>query len=125
MNILLLEDDDHWADEIKRQLEKRFAACRITRVATEWAFRKLLSFRPLPSYDVAIFDIMVRWANYAEIMEQDAMSDVPSEVEAEFDGKQRWRAGVRCKRLYLDLLATFFSVSGGAGGFQPSISLIC
>lgn len=99
MNILLLEDDDNWAKRIEARLKDAFPGATITLCGTEWSFRKLLENRPLPVLDAAIFDIMVRWADYHQIMEHKAMEDVPSEVEGEFEGREKWRAGVRCRKL--------------------------
>lgn len=123
MKILLLEDDENWVEQISAELNKCFKSCEITRIRTEWSFRKFIKRPDLPKWDIAILDIMIRWADYSEIMDHDAMADIPLEVEAEFDGKVKWRQGVRCKRLLLDELLSrgspripviFFTVLGAS-----------
>jgi hypothetical protein len=104
MKFLLLEDDDDWAGQISGQIKAAFPGAVLTRCATEWAFRQLLALRPFPSFDCALFDIMVRWAGFDEMTELGAMEDLPEDVEKEFEGQKKWRAGVRCRRLFLETL---------------------
>jgi hypothetical protein len=135
MKFLLLEDDNIWAEEVIADLRKAFPGAEITRIATECAFRRKLDSLAITQFDVAVFDIMVRWASVTEILDHNAMEQVPSEVQRELNGEVKWRAGVRCCQLLADKLrekrmplpaSVFFSVLSEADlandGTKPSDS---
>lgn len=101
MKILLLEDDDEWAKKIETDFKKRIRGVSFKRIGSEWAFRAFLNDPTRLDFDIAIFDIMVRWASYDEVMNHSAMDPelIPPEVFEELNGRKRWRAGIRCRNL--------------------------
>lgn len=94
MKVLLLEDDDSYAETIEEALNNAFSQVKVIQLSTEREFRHRLAELAAKKFDVAIFDIMVRWGDVEEF------SDAPPEVMDEAEGKKKWRAGVRCLRLF-------------------------
>jgi hypothetical protein len=99
MKILLLEDDQSWADRIQAEIKKCIPNATFIHFNSEWSFRSYLESNGTIDFDAAIFDIMVRWASYDEIMEKHALDSVPKEVMDEIDGNKRWRTGIRCRKI--------------------------
>ncbi len=106
MRILLLEDLDNFADPLIQQLTRtrELGPVGIERVATELEFRRRLPELVQDSFNVAIFDVMVCWCTLEDLETPDGQA-IPAEVNAERNGEQKWRAGVRCQRLYAEALA--------------------
>lgn len=105
MKLLLLEDDKSWAKKIEDALRKSVKNLSIVHIDSEYAFRKYMQKEPNLNFDAAIFDIMFRWASYTEVMDENAMDNVPCDVEKEIQGLVRWRAGIRCRNLMRDHLS--------------------
>lgn len=99
MKLLLLEDDDIYAETIEIALKGAFSRVRVIRVSTEREFTRRLADLAAEEFDVAIFDIMIRWGDVEDL------SNAPPEVREEAEGKQKWRAGVRCRRLFNEEVA--------------------
>jgi CheY-like chemotaxis protein len=88
-HILLLEDDHIQADNITDTIKKRFDV-EVTRIATEKAFIEFIDRLGEECPDLAILDVMVRWAD-----PEPDMQLPPPHVKNE--GSHR--AGLRCLRL--------------------------
>jgi CheY-like chemotaxis protein len=99
MKVLLVEDDDMYAEVISEALKGSFAQVKLVRISTEHEFRRQLAGLATGNFDVAIFDIMIRWGDVEDL------SDAPSDVKEEAEGKRKWRAGVRCRQLFNEALA--------------------
>ncbi|MBI3879657.1 MAG: hypothetical protein HY301_06280 [Verrucomicrobia bacterium] len=105
MRILLLEDLPSFADALQQSLEARqeLRPVGIERIATEYEFRRRLPELARESFQVAIFDVMVRWCSLEELDTPEAQ-ELPPEVVEERDGIKKWRSGVRCRRLFAKAL---------------------
>ena len=99
MKILLLEDDEVYAETIDMALRDTFKGVEVVRLATEREFRQKLNFLATGRFSVAIFDIMIRWGDAEEL------SDAPLEVKKEAEGTKKWRAGIRCRKLFNEAVA--------------------
>ena len=96
MNVLLVEDDPLQAEAILDQLKESFPASRTLHVTTEREFRERLTEVADFAPNVAIIDVMLRWADPGPDVEQ----SVPEEVRRE----KHYRAGLRCQRLLSEKL---------------------
>jgi hypothetical protein len=99
MKILLLEDDELYAETIDTALKDAFKGVEVVRLTTEREFRQKLTSLATGKFSLAIFDIMIRWGDAEEL------SDAPHEVKEEAEGKKKWRAGLRCRKLFNEAVA--------------------
>ena len=90
MKILLLEDDCLQAESIRRELERAFGMSCVEELATESQFRARLNTIARDPPDVAVLDVMVRWAD---------PSPEPPEPPEDVRREKFYRAGLRCARL--------------------------
>jgi len=92
--ILLLEDDHLQALGIRKGLEEALqpthGPLEFTTISTESQFRAMFDEIARTSFDLAIIDVMVRWADPAP-----NMPEPPEEVRE----TGSFRAGLRCKKM--------------------------
>ena len=86
MKVLVLEDDQFQAHDIKRYLSSTFN-CDVICIATELSFKRKLESGELDHCNVAVVDMMLRWTDPSPDMELP-----PGDVLK----SGRYSAGVRC-----------------------------
>ena len=86
MKILVLEDDQFQANDIKQYLSRTFN-CDVICIATELSFRTKLQSGELDHCNVAVVDMMLRWTDPSPDME------LPPKKVLE---SGRYSGGVRC-----------------------------
>lgn len=97
LHILLVEDNAFQADLICDGLCDGFRGARVTHLSTESEFRTFLPNLVEDLPDIAIVDIMLRWAD-----PEPSMLEPPEDVES--NGYHR--AGLRCQSLLQNNSAT-------------------
>ena len=85
--ILIIEDDQIQADDLKYRLEQ--LGLPVDQISTEAQFRKRLGQADIKSFGLAIVDMMLRWTDPAPEMEPE-----PADVIEE----GAYTAGLRCCR---------------------------
>ena len=87
LRVLLLEDDHMQREDIRQALVKALGA-QVEAKTTEWEFQHDFDAIVANPPDVAVLDVMVRWASPSR-----NMPDAPDEVT-----KNPEKAGLRCAR---------------------------
>jgi CheY-like chemotaxis protein len=85
--ILIIEDDQIQADDLKQRLEKLGISVKV--ISTEAKFRQHIRDEDVKRYSLAVVDMMLRWTDPAPDMEMP-----PSDVVEEGS----YTAGLRCCR---------------------------
>ena len=88
MRFLLIEDDHLQAAGIRSNLKEAFPSAEFDTISTESEFRSRFDEIKKTHYDVAIVDVMLRWANPAP-----QMPEQPEDVRK----GGFFRAGLRCR----------------------------
>lgn len=101
MKLLLLEDLQLYETALQERLQQELPENQITivRFDTEMAFRDAVPRLAKEDFDAAVFDVMVPWCRTDQVLEEKSQI-IPPEVRSEMDGDTKWRAGLRCLRMF-------------------------